>query len=78
MLTGILFLGAEELLDLVANFTIRDLDVIFGGAIIRHQIELPFECHASDQPHRHFGEGVNENHDATPAGMMPLQMNLLP
>ena len=47
-------------------------------AIIRHQIELPFESHASDQPRRHFGEGVNKNHDATPAGMMPLQMNLLP
>lgn len=37
MLTGILFLSAEELLDLVANFTIRDLDIVLGCAIIRHQ-----------------------------------------
>ena len=36
-LTGILFLTAEELLDLVANFTFGDLDIVFGGTIIRHE-----------------------------------------
>lgn len=36
-LTGVFFLGAEELLDLVANLSIRNLDVIFGCAVIGHE-----------------------------------------
>lgn len=37
MLTGILLLGLEELLDLLADFTFWNLDIILGGAIIRHE-----------------------------------------
>ena len=49
MLTGILLLGPEKLLDLLANFTVWDLDIILGSAIVGHErqeavisdIELP-------------------------------------
>lgn len=37
MLTGILLLGLEQLLDLLANFTLRDLDIVLGSTIIGHQ-----------------------------------------
>jgi hypothetical protein len=37
VLTGILLLGLEQLLDLLANFTFWDLDIVLGSAIIGHQ-----------------------------------------
>ena len=37
VLTGILLLGLEQLLDLLANFTLWDFDIVLGGAIIRHK-----------------------------------------
>jgi len=36
-LTGVLALLGEELGDLVAWLTIRDLDIVLGGAVIRHE-----------------------------------------
>ena len=38
-LTGVLAILGEELVDLVTNFAIGDLDVVLGGAIIRHEGE---------------------------------------
>lgn len=38
-LTGIFLLGAEKLLNLIANFAIRDLDIILGLTIISHKRE---------------------------------------
>lgn len=38
-LTGIFFISAEELLDLVTDFTIRNLDIILGLTIISHKRE---------------------------------------
>lgn len=37
MLTGILLLDLEELLDLFADLTLWDLDVVLGGTVIRHE-----------------------------------------
>ena len=39
MLTGILAFLNEELLDLVADITLWELDVVLGGTIIRHKGE---------------------------------------
>lgn len=39
VLTSIFLLTTEELLDLVADFTLGDLDIVFGGAIFGHQGE---------------------------------------
>lgn len=36
-LTGILLFGTEELLDFLAHFSVGNLDVILGIAVIRHQ-----------------------------------------
>jgi len=36
-LTGILFFGGEELLNLVANLSVWDLDIILSLTIIGHQ-----------------------------------------
>lgn len=36
-LTGILLVGAEELLDLFTDFTIWHLDIVLGGTVIRHE-----------------------------------------
>lgn len=55
-LTGVLAILLEELLDLVANLTIRNLDIIFGITIVGHEgeevvvgdVEL---CHRSDLDH---------------------------
>lgn len=38
-LTGVLALLGKQLVDLVANFTIGDLDVVLGGAVISHEGE---------------------------------------
>lgn len=38
-LTGVLALLGEELVDLVANFTIGNLDIVLGGAIVGHEGE---------------------------------------
>lgn len=38
-LTSILLIGAEKLLNLVTNFTIRNLDIILGLAVIGHKGE---------------------------------------
>ena len=38
-LTGIFLFCTEELLDFVTDFTIWNLDIVFGGAIIRHEGE---------------------------------------
>ena len=38
-LTGIFLFGFEKLLNLVANVTVRDLDIIFGGTVVRHERE---------------------------------------
>jgi hypothetical protein len=37
MLTGILLLDLEELLDLLADLTLWNLDVVLGGTVIRHE-----------------------------------------
>lgn len=39
MLTGILLLFLEELDDLFTNLTVRDLNIVFGLAIVGHQRE---------------------------------------
>lgn len=39
LLTGVLSLFDEKLLDLVANFALGNLDVVLGGAVIRHERE---------------------------------------
>ena len=36
-LTGIFLICAEELLDLIANLSVRNLNVILGSAILRHE-----------------------------------------
>lgn len=36
-LTGVFLLLTEKLLDLLTNFTIGHLDIILGGAIVRHE-----------------------------------------
>jgi len=36
---GVLALISEELLDLVASFTIGDLNIVLGAAILRHEGE---------------------------------------
>jgi hypothetical protein len=36
-LTGVLALLGEELVDLVTNLAIGDLDVVLGGAVVRHE-----------------------------------------
>lgn len=36
-LTGVLLLGAEKTLDLLTNFTLRQLDIVLGGTVIRHE-----------------------------------------
>ena len=38
-LTGVLALFGEELVDLVSDLAIGDLDIVLGGAIIRHEGE---------------------------------------
>jgi hypothetical protein len=38
-LTGVLALLGEELVDLVANLTLGELDIILGGAVLRHEGE---------------------------------------
>lgn len=38
-LTGVLLIGLEELVDLVANLTIGHLDVVLGVAILTHEVE---------------------------------------
>jgi hypothetical protein len=38
-LTGVLALLGEEFVDLVANFTIGNLDIVLGGAIVGHEGE---------------------------------------
>lgn len=38
-ITGVFLLRAEELLNLVANFSVRNLDIILGSAVIRHERE---------------------------------------
>jgi hypothetical protein len=35
--TGILALVGEELVDLVTSIAIRNLDVVLGGAVVRHE-----------------------------------------
>jgi hypothetical protein len=37
MLTGILLLDLEELLNLLADLTLWNLDVVLGGTVIRHE-----------------------------------------
>lgn len=37
MLTGILLIGLEELLDLLANLAIWELHIILDGAVVRHE-----------------------------------------
>lgn len=37
MLTGILLLGLEQLLDLLANFTFWDLDIVLRSTVVGHQ-----------------------------------------
>jgi hypothetical protein len=37
MLTGVLLLDLEELLDLLADLTLWNLDVVLGGTVIRHE-----------------------------------------
>ena len=39
LLTGILAILNEELLDFVTDVTLRELDVVLGGAVIRHEGE---------------------------------------
>lgn len=36
-LTSVFLFSAEELLDLVADLSIRNLDIILGSAVIRHE-----------------------------------------
>lgn len=36
-LTGVLVLLGEELVDLVTNLAIGKLDVVLGGAVVRHE-----------------------------------------
>ena len=36
-LTGVFLLGTEELLDLVANFSVGNLDIVLGSAVVRHE-----------------------------------------
>lgn len=38
-LTGVLAVLGEELVDLVTNFAIGKLDVVFGGAVVGHEGE---------------------------------------
>ena len=38
-LTGVLGLLVEELVDLLASLTIGDLDIVLGGAVLRHEGE---------------------------------------
>jgi hypothetical protein len=38
-LTGVFAFFGEQLVDLVANIILWDLDIILGGAIIRHERE---------------------------------------
>ena len=38
-LTSVFAVFGEQLVDLVANIILRDLDIILGGAIIRHERE---------------------------------------
>jgi hypothetical protein len=38
-LTGVLSILSEELVDLVTNLTIGDLDIVLGGAVVRHEGE---------------------------------------
>ena len=37
LLTGVLLVGAEKLLNLFTNLTIRDLDIILGATIVGHE-----------------------------------------
>jgi hypothetical protein len=37
VLTCILLLGLEQLLDLLANFTFWDLDIVLGSTVVGHQ-----------------------------------------
>lgn len=39
MLTSVLAFFNEELLDLVSDITLWELDVVLGGAVIRHKGE---------------------------------------
>jgi hypothetical protein len=39
VLTGILLLFAEELGDFFANLALRNLDIVLGSAILRHEGE---------------------------------------
>ena len=41
LLTGVLLIGAEKLLNLVTNLAVRKLDIIFCLTIIAHQREKP-------------------------------------
>ena len=35
--TGILSLFSKELIDLVSDFALRELDIVLGGTVIRHE-----------------------------------------
>ena len=39
VLTSILAIISEELLDFVTNITLGDLDIVLGGTIVRHERE---------------------------------------
>ena len=39
LLTSVLLLGMKESLDLLANLTLRNLNIVLGLTIIRHQRE---------------------------------------
>ena len=41
VLTGILLIGAEELVYLVTNFTIGNLDIVLGIARVVHEVKEP-------------------------------------
>ena len=39
VLTGVFAFDREKLVDLVANIALRSLDIVLGGAVIRHKGE---------------------------------------
>jgi hypothetical protein len=40
-LTGILLVGAEKLLNLLADFAVGHLDIVLGGTVVRHEGQEP-------------------------------------
>jgi hypothetical protein len=44
MLTGILLIGLEELLDLLANLSIWELNIVLDGAVVRHEGQEAVIC----------------------------------